>query len=81
MFGSLDIQLLEYEHYLVTIDTSTGLVTNVGETVEGLEAIAFLNPRVSNIPTMSEYGMIVLVVVLMAGAIFVLRRRIGGVSA
>ena len=81
MFGSLDIQLLEYEHYLVTIDTSTGLVTNVGETVEGLEAIAFLNPRVSNIPTMSEYGMIVLAVVLMAGAIFVLRRRVGGVSA
>ena len=81
MFGSLDIQLLEYEHYLVTIDTSTGEVTNVGETVEGLEAIAFLNPRVSNIPTMSEYGMIVLAVVLMAGAIFVLRRRIGGVSA
>ena len=81
MFGSLDIQLLEYEHYLVTIDTSTGLVTNVGETVEGLEAIAFLNPRVSNIPTMSEYGMIVLAVVLMTGAIFVLRRRVGGVSA
>ena len=81
MFGSLDIQLLEYEHYLVTIDASTGLVTNVGETVEGLEAIAFLNPRVSNIPTMSEYGMIVLAVVLMAGAIFVLRRRVDGVSA
>jgi hypothetical protein len=81
MFGSLDIQLLEYEHYLVTIDTSTGVVTNVGETVEGLEAIAFLNPRVSNIPTMSEYGMIVLAIVLMAGAIFVLRRRMGGVSA
>ena len=81
MFGSLDVQLLEYEHYLVTIDTSTGLVTNVGETVEGLEAIAFLNPRVSNIPTMSEYGMIVLAAVLMTGAIFVLRRRVGGVSA
>ena len=81
MFGSLDIQLLEYEHYLVTIDASTGLVTNVGETVEGLEAIAFLNPRVSNIPTMSEYGMIVLAAVLMTGAIFVLRRRVGGVSA
>lgn len=75
MFGSLDIQQFSYEHHLVTIDTSTGVVTNVGETVEGLEAIAFLNPRISNIPTMSEYGMIVVGLSLLSIAVLVLYRR------
>jgi len=75
MFGSLDIQNFAYEHYLVTINTSTGDVTNVGETVEGLEAIAFLNPRVSNIPTMSEYGMATVGLALLSISIFALCRR------
>jgi LPXTG-motif cell wall-anchored protein len=75
MFGSLDIQNLRYEHYLVTINTSTGDVTNVGETVEGLEAIAFLNPRVSNIPTLSEYGMAAVGLALLSISIFALYRR------
>ncbi len=75
MFGSLDIQQFSYEHYLVTIDTSTGVVTNVGETVEGLEAIAFLNPRISNIPTMSEYGMAAVGLALLSISIFALFRR------
>lgn len=75
MFGSLDVQDFAYEHYLVTINTETGEVTNVGETVEGLEAIAFLNPRVSNIPTMSEYGMAAVGLSLLSIAIFALYRR------
>ncbi|GEM_PF-2309258 len=75
MFGSLDIQNFAYEHYLITINTSTGDVTNVGETVEGLEAIAFLNPRVSNIPTMSEYGMAAVGLALLSISIFALYRR------
>ena len=75
MFGSLDILLISYDHYLVTIDTSTGVVTNVGETVEGLEAIAFLSPRVSNIPTMSEYVMAAVGLVLLSISIFALYRR------
>ncbi|HSC33673.1 MAG TPA: hypothetical protein VLG45_00220 [Thermodesulfobacteriota bacterium] len=75
MFGSLDIELFAYEHYLVTINTTTGDVTNIGETVEGLEAIAFLNPRVSNIPTMSEYGMAAVGLALLSISIFALYRR------
>jgi hypothetical protein len=75
MFGSLDIQNFAYEHYLITINTSTGDVTNIGETVEGLEAIAFLNPRVSNIPTLSEYGMAAVGLALLSISIFALYRR------
>ncbi len=75
MFGSLDVQAFSYDNYLVTVDTETGVVTNIGETVEGLEAIAFLNPRVSNIPTMSEYGMAAIGLALFSISIFVLYRR------
>lgn len=75
MFGSLDIELFVYEHYLVTINTSNGDVTNIGETVEGLEAIAFLNPKVSNIPAMSEYGMAAVGLALLSISIFALYRR------
>lgn len=75
MFGSLDVQAFSYDNYLVTIDTGTGVVTNIGETVEGLEAIAFLNPRVSNIPTISEYGMAAIGLALLSISIFVLYRR------
>ena len=75
MFGSLDIQNFAYEHYLITINTSNGDVTNIGETVEGLEAIAFRNPRVSNIPTLSEYGMAAAGLALLSISIFALYRR------
>ncbi|HET7290094.1 MAG TPA: hypothetical protein VFJ67_06600 [Thermodesulfobacteriota bacterium] len=75
MFGSLDVQAFSYDNYLVTIDTGTGVVTNIGETVEGLEAIAFLSPRVSNIPTMSEYGMAAIGLALLSISIFALYRR------
>lgn len=75
LFGSLDVQTFVYDNYLVTIDTGTGVVTNIGETVEGLEAIAFLNPRVSNIPAISEYGMAAIGFALLSISIFVLYRR------
>ncbi len=76
MFGSLDNQAFSYENYLVTINTTTGEVTNIGETVDGLEAIAFLNPPfVSAIPTLSEVGMVVMGLVLLSGSLFVLIRR------
>ena len=75
MFGSLDIVQFSYNNFLITIDTSTGLVTDVGETVEGLKAIAFINPRLSNIPTMSEYGMAAVGLSLLSIAVFVLYRR------
>ncbi|MEW6143633.1 MAG: hypothetical protein AB1598_01300 [Thermodesulfobacteriota bacterium] len=75
MFGSLDVVTLVYDNYLVTIDTETGVVTNVGETVEGLEAIAFLNTQLSAIPTLSEYGMAAVSLALLSIALFVLYRR------
>ncbi|MGH7851350.1 MAG: hypothetical protein ACREOP_13715 [Thermodesulfobacteriota bacterium] len=75
MFASLDDVSFSYDNYLVTINTETGEVTNVGETAEGLEAIAFLNPRLSNIPTMSEYGMAAVGLALLSISIFTLYRR------
>lgn len=76
MFGSLDNQTILYENYLVTINTTTGEVTNIGETVDGLEAIAFLNPPfVSAIPALSEVGMVVMGLVLLSGSLLVLVRR------
>jgi hypothetical protein len=75
MFGSLDVVTLVYDNYLVTIDTETGVVTNVGETVEGLEAIAFLNTQLSAIPTLSEYGMAGVSLALLSIALFALYRR------
>ena len=75
MFASLDDVSFVYDNYLVTINTETGQVTNIGETAEGLEAIAFLNPRLSNIPTMSEYGMAAVGLALLSISIFALYRR------
>ena len=75
MFGSLDDVSFSYNNFLVTINTETGQVTNIGETVEGLEAIAFLNPRVSNIPTMSGYGMAAVGLILLSISIIALYRR------
>ncbi|MEO5701668.1 MAG: IPTL-CTERM sorting domain-containing protein [Casimicrobiaceae bacterium] len=66
---------------LITIDTSTGLVTNIGTTVGGLDALAF-GPSAAppptlvpaNIPTLSEWAMIVLSL-LIVGSVLLLRRR------
>jgi len=80
-YGVLDNETPVYTFYLVTIDVDSGLVTLIGETVDGLESLAVRNPRITNVPTLSEYGMIALAVVFLASALLVLRRRKQGIEA
>ena len=63
--------------YLVTINTSDGTLTPVGQTIQGLDAIVFFDDRqfISPVPTLSEYGLIITALLLLAGSILVLRRR------
>jgi len=74
-YGALDNQTVIYTFYLVTIDPDSGQVDLIGETVEGLQALAVRNPRISNVPTLSEYSMIALAVIFLGSALIVLRRR------
>ena len=74
-YGVLDNETAVYTFYLVTIDVDSGLVTLIGETVDGLDSIAVRNPRITNVPTLSEYGMIALAIVFLASALLVLKRR------
>ena len=62
--------------FLVTIDTTTGTVTNVGATVDGLDAIAFAPLAVvAPVPALSERGMAILGLIIMGSAL-VLQRRV-----
>jgi hypothetical protein len=62
--------------FLVTIDTTTGVVTNVGATVDGLDAIAFAPLAVvAPVPALSERGMAILGLIIMGSAL-VLQRRV-----
>src|SRR4029077_858848 len=56
--------------YLITIDTSTGIVTNIGQSVDFLDAIAF-----SSVPETSTWLAGALTSAILVLAIF--RRRIG----
>lgn len=60
--------------YLIIIDQTNGITDMVGPTVDGLDAIVFAE-EVSQVPTLSEYGLIITGVLLLAGSLFVLRRR------
>ncbi len=63
--------------YLVTVNTSDGTLTPVGQTIIGLDAIVFFDDRpfFSSVPTLSEYGLIITALLLLAGSVLVLRRR------
>lgn len=80
-YGALDNQTVIYTFYLVTIYPDSGQVDLIGETVEGLQALAVRNPRISNVPTLSEYSLIVLAIVFLASALLVLRRRKQSIEA
>ena len=61
---------------LATVDVNNGDVSAIGPTDDVfMTAIAFFNPRISNIPTLSQYGLILAAVVLLAAALLFLRRR------
>ena len=63
--------------YLVRINTSNGIPTVIGETVLGLDAIVFADDRTfsSSVPTLSEYGLIITAILLLAGSVVVIRKR------
>jgi hypothetical protein len=67
------------ESYLVTINTSDGTLTVIGQTVLGLDAIAFIDDCSGIaqliIPTLSEWGLITLAGVLGIISLSVIRRR------
>ena len=60
--------------FLVTINTTTGLVTNLGTTVPRLDAIAFRPAPPAPVPALSQWAMIALGV-LVVGSFLLLRRR------
>lgn len=59
--------------FLVTINTTTGAVTNAGQTVDALDAIAFVVPSITSAPAMNKLGLILCV-------LFLLGLGIGSVS-
>jgi len=80
-YGALDNAIMDaYTFYLVTVDVNTGQVGLIGETVEGLQALA-VRSQATDVPTLSEYGMIGLAIVFLASALLVLRRRKQNVEA
>ena len=60
---------------LATLDLSTGVLTNIGIEGENIFAIAFMNPVQRNVPTLSEYGLIIASILLFIVALIVIRRR------
>lgn len=60
--------------FLIILNQSNGLASTVGQTVDGLDAIVFAE-GVSQVPTLSEYGLILTAILLLAGAVVVLRKR------
>ena len=64
-------------NYLVTISTSDGNTELVGLTVPGLDAIVFVEGSfpVTSIPTLSEWGLIVMAGLLGVICLLVIRRR------
>jgi len=65
---------LPRENFLGTIDINTGVVTVIGPTVDGLDAIAFM-PGTTEIPTLSEWGLLAMAGILGIVGFMVMRRR------
>jgi IPTL-CTERM motif len=64
--------------YLATLDTDSGIVTVIGQTADCMDALAFepeRQPQISNIPSLSEWGLIIMSAVLLAGSLLALKRR------
>jgi len=64
-------------NYITTIDTTSGDVRVIGQTVECIDAIAFgptPEPLVI-VPTMGQWGMILAALILAMVAVLKLRRR------
>jgi len=62
--------------FLIAINPASGGIEVIGETQDQIAAIAFLNrERMLQVPTLSEYGLIITFVMFLGAAIVFLRRR------
>ncbi len=62
--------------FLISINPKSGGIEVIGETQDQIAAIAFLNrERMVQVPTLSEYGLIVTAIMLLGVAALFLRRR------
>jgi hypothetical protein len=83
LYGSFrdfnDFVSTEFLSYLVTINTSDGTTTIIGQTVLGLDAIAFDDNCMviipAEVPTLSEWGLIAMAGLLGIIGFMVIRRR------
>ncbi len=80
-YAVLDEVSLGYTFYLTTVDVNNGDVDIIGQTVDGIQALAVRRPIVRDVPTLSEYSMIALAVIFFASALLVLRRRKQSIEA
>ncbi|GJM15007.1 MAG: hypothetical protein DHS20C13_03340 [Thermodesulfobacteriota bacterium] len=62
------------QNFIGTLDINTGVVTVIGPTELGMDAIAF-TPDPSEIPTLSEWGLIAMASILGIVGFMVMRRR------
>ncbi len=61
--------------YLGRLNTTTGVVTNIGETVPILDSLAFTGSPITEVPTLSEWGLIAMAGILGIIGFMVMRRR------
>ena len=67
----------EFNVNLATLDVDSGNVNDIGQMSDlVVRAIAFTNPRVTNIPTLSQWGLIALSGVLMLLGAYYLRKKV-----
>ena len=63
------------EALLQTVNTTTGLLTTIGQLPDCTDALIFSPSRVTNVPTLSEWGLIALATILGIVGFMVIRRR------
>lgn len=76
LFGVfLNINTDPFASFLVTIDTTTGATTNRGQSVDRLDAIAFLPDVHEQVPSLSTWGLTILMALLALAGMAHLRLR------
>lgn len=63
------------QNFLGTVDLNSGNIVVLGSLPDGIDALAFAPAVARPIPTLSEYGVVISAIALLAGALYFLRRR------